>query len=217
VLCSCDDYQRAADRQFTPKKAAAELQAYRRGRIGSTTRLLRDGLIKAGLNQGSLLDVGAGVGPLAFELLDRGVTTAVLVEASSAYAEASREEATRRGRTTSVQVVQGDFLQVSETVAPADIVTLDRVICCYPSYEPLLERVLRHATRGFALSYPKDRWYVRAAVWFDNAKRAGTTAFLNFVHPPRRMQEIIQSAGFELASRRATMVWTVDVFMRPQN
>jgi hypothetical protein len=44
--------------------------------------MLRDGLVNARLSAGALLDIDAGVGALMFELLDRGVNSAVAVEAS---------------------------------------------------------------------------------------------------------------------------------------
>jgi len=195
-------------------KAAKELKAYRRGRIGPTTRRLRDSLTEAGLTHGTLLDIGGGVGALTFELLDRGMTGATVLDASSAYAAAAQDEATRRARAAAVNVVHGDLVEVSHDLPSADVVTLDRVVCCYPSYEPLLNQALRHATHGFGLSYPRDRSYVRAVMWFDNAKRARKSGFRTFVHPPREMQRIIERAGFSLARRRQTALWAVDVFIK---
>lgn len=212
--CSCCDSANAADRQFTAAKAAKELKAYRRGRIGPTTRRIRDGLSEAGLTHGTLLDVGGGVGALTFELLDRGMTSATVLEASTAYAAAAHDEATRRTRGTAVSVVHGDLLEVSDNLPSADVVTLDRVVCCHPSYESLLGEAVQHATQGFALSYPRDRWYVRAVIWFDNAKRARKSGFRTFVHPPKEMQRIIERAGFSLTRRRQTLVWAIDVFVR---
>jgi 16S rRNA G966 N2-methylase RsmD len=212
VGSSCCDFERAADRQFTAAKAQSELQAYRKGRLNPTTRLLRDGVVGAGVHQGSLLDIGGGIGALTFELLDRGVTAAIVADASAAYVKAAEEEAARRGRTASVRVVHGDVLQLA--FPPATIVALDRVVCCYPSYEPMLEHAVEHAERVVALSYPKDRWYVRAVMWLDNIKRARTSGFRTFVHPPARMQHIVERAGFRLASRRMTFVWTIDVYVR---
>jgi magnesium-protoporphyrin O-methyltransferase len=201
-----------ADRQFTATKAAKELQAYRTGRLGATTRLLRDGIVQTGWNHGTLLDIGGGVGALTFELLDRGLTRAVVADASAAYATAAREEAARRNRTSSVEVVHGDILLLP--LGRASVVTLDRVVCCYPHYEPMLERAAQHAEHVVALSYPNDRWYVRVITWFENARRTRTSGFRTFVHPPDRMQRIVQRAGFELATRRSTFVWTIDVFVR---
>jgi 16S rRNA A1518/A1519 N6-dimethyltransferase RsmA/KsgA/DIM1 with predicted DNA glycosylase/AP lyase activity len=62
-----------------------------------------------------LLDIGAGIGALTFELLDRGITEAVVVEASPAYLAASRDEAICRHQETSVRFVGGDFLNVAAT------------------------------------------------------------------------------------------------------
>jgi magnesium-protoporphyrin O-methyltransferase len=212
VVCSCCGFESAADRQFTAVKAAKELEAYRKGRLGPTTRLLRDAVVDAGLNHGSLLDIGGGVGALAFELLDRGMSSAIVADAAAAYVAAATEEATRRG--TRARIVQGDFLQMSDTLPSVDLVSLDRVVCCYPLYEPLLQQALEHAGSGFALSYPRDRWYVRAGMWFENAKRARKSGFRTFVHPAARMQEIVRQAGFVLARRRFTFVWTIDVYLR---
>ena len=113
-------------------------------------------------------------------------------------------------------MLQGDFMRTCQTVPPADLVSLDRVVCCYPQYEPLLEEALKHAQRGVALSYPRDRWYVRAAVWFDNAKRARTSGFRMFVHPPRRIQQAIENAAFVLLRRRITLMWTLAVYSRAE-
>lgn len=154
-------------------------------------------------------------GALTFELLDRGISKAVIAEASAAYADAARSEAARRGRSNAVEIVHGDLMDVSESLAPATVVTLDRVVCCYPFYEPMLERAVRLAAHSVALSYPRDWWYVRGATWLENAKRARKSGFRTFVHPPLPMEQIIRNAGFELARRRTTAVWSIDIFVKP--
>ena len=213
-MACCCSFEDTVEQQFTRKKVATELQRYRRKGGGPTTRLLLDGIAKAGLVDGGLLDVGAGVGALTFELLDRGIRRAVIVEASSAYAAAAADEAARRGRSGDIELIKGDFLDVAEEVPVATVVTLDRVICCYPFYEPLLTQALRHAERGFAFSYPRDRWYVRAGVRLENAMRRRRTEFRAFVHPVSRMRHLIEDAGFTLASHGQSFMWSADVFVR---
>jgi len=161
VLCSCD-YGQSADRQFTVDKAAKELAAYRDGRVGRTTRLLRRSVIEHAKYSRSLLDIGGGVGALTFELLEHGVSEAVIVDASNAYVAAARDEAARRHHVDNVEVIHGDFVALAPTLAQADVVTLDRVVCCYPSFEPLLRDAARLARHTIAFSYPKNRWYVKA-------------------------------------------------------
>jgi magnesium-protoporphyrin O-methyltransferase len=214
MVSSCCNFPETTDRQFTAEKAAKELQAYRKGRLGRTTRLLRDSIVELGLSDGSLLDIGGGVGALTFELLDRGVTKAVVADASRAYVAAAREEVARTGRMESAAIVQGDLLELAGTLPVADLVTLDRVVCCYPAYEPMLHEAARHAMHGLALSYPRDRWFVRSGMWLENARRARKSGFRTFVHPPAKMRQVIERAGFKLARRRSTLVWTVDVFVR---
>jgi len=51
-------------------------------------------------------------------------------------------------------------------------------------------------------------------MWVENARRARKNGFQTFVHPPSHVQAIVERAGFELASRRSTLVWTMDVFVR---
>jgi SAM-dependent methyltransferase len=215
MACSCCPFSNAAEQQFTQQKAAAEMSRYRQKGPGPTTRLLRDGLAEAGLLEGTLLDVGGGVGVLSFELLDRGVTRAVVVDASSAYLAVASEEAVRRGRSTITEFVHGDFIRMSDQLTSADVVTLDRVVCCYPFYEPLLEQALNHAERGFAVSYPRDRWFVRINVWFENAlRRWRTNPFRTFVHSPSLMEILVKRAGFEVVSRHHTLMWSADVFRK---
>jgi hypothetical protein len=213
--CQCCAFGNTADEHFNSDKVAKELAQYRRKGPGPTTRRLRGGLVSAGLREGTLLDIGGGLGILSFELLDAGFSRAAVVDASSAYLTAASEEATRRGRSGLAEFLHGDFLIVAAKLAPATVVTLDRVVCCYPSYEPLLKQALQLARTGFAMSYPRDRWFVRAGMWLENARRRRSrNPFRTFVHPPSEMMRIIEGAGFKLASRQRTIAWSSDVFVK---
>jgi SAM-dependent methyltransferase len=164
---------------------------------------------------GGLLDIGSGVGVLSFELLERGVTSAVGVDLSSAHVAIAAQEASRRGRSESPRFLQGDSLDIATQLPSADVVTLDRVVCCYPEYERFLEESLRNAGRVFAFSYPLDRWYVRTWVGLENCERAVTrNAFRSFVHPVSAMEDVIRREGFRLLDRRSTRTWRADVYGR---
>lgn len=215
MSCSCCAFGDTADQQFTAAKVAKELSKYRRKGPGPTTRRLRDGVVSVGLQQGTFLDIGGGLGILSLELLDAGFSQAAVVDASSAYLAAASEEATRRGRATSTEFVHGDFVVMASRLTPASVVALDRVVCCYPSYEPLLNQALERAKTAFAMSYPRDRWFVRAGIWLENAmRRRKGNPFRTFVHPPAEMMRIIAQAGFTLATRNRTLGWSADVFVK---
>ncbi len=190
-----------------------DLAQYRTKGPGSTARLLLAGIAKAGQLHGRLLDIGSGVGALTFELLDRGLTEAIGVDLSSAYVAAASEEAARRGRTDSVRFVHDDFVAIASQLVAADIVTLDRVICCYPEYDRLLDESVRHADRYFALSYPRNVCYVRAWVGLQNlGRQLRRNPFRTFVHSASAMDHVIRRTGFELVSRSCTWTWCADVY-----
>jgi hypothetical protein len=60
----CSTFESAAEQQFNEKKAVEELRRYRTTGPGRTTRLLREGIAHTGALNGTLLDVGSGVGSL---------------------------------------------------------------------------------------------------------------------------------------------------------
>jgi magnesium-protoporphyrin O-methyltransferase len=101
------------------------------------------------------------------------------------------------------------------TLHTADAVVMDRVICCYPHFRPLLEAALKRSNRLFALSYPRDRWYVRLVIALDNLRRAVMrNAFRVIVHPGAAIEELILAHGFRRACRTGTLTWCVDVYQR---
>ena len=211
----CSSYSETAGAHFGEARARRDLENYRRNGPGPTARLLRDLLADANAINGSLLDVGSGIGGLTFELLDRGVERAIAVDASGAFLAAAAQEAARRDRGRVVEFVQADFLDVASRIPNATIVALDRVICCYPSYEPLLDASVQHAERAFAYSYPRDAWYVSAAIGFENGLRwVSRNPFRAFVHPVERTTRVIERAGFKLAARRHTWQWCADLWTR---
>ncbi len=211
----CSTFERAADQQFNERKALEELKRYRTKGPEPTTRLLEQGLEDAGTLTGTLLDIGSGIGALTFSLLERGVSHAIAVDASSAYNGVARQEAARLGRTDAVRFLHADFVSGAPELPSAALVTLDRVVCCYPSYEALLTAALDHAEQCLALSFPRDVWYVRLGVMLENAHRHLTkNPFRTFVHPAARMEDLIRSAGFERSTRRETWMWSVDVYTR---
>ena len=115
----CSAFECAADQQFNEKKATEELKRYRTKGPGPTTRLLQEGLAHAGTLSGTLLDIGSGIGSLTFGLLERGITQAVAVDASSAYNGVARQEAERLGRADVVRFVHADFVSVAPELPAA--------------------------------------------------------------------------------------------------
>ncbi|HSR40516.1 MAG TPA: class I SAM-dependent methyltransferase [Longimicrobiales bacterium] len=210
----CSGVRAAIAGQFDADTARKDRERYRKKGPDATTRILTEEIADAGGGE-SLLDIGAGVGALCFELLDAGFQRALSVDASPAYAAAAREEAEARGLGDRFRVLEGDFTEVADEVEAADVVTMNRVVCCYPRYRPLLERAVERSGRLFAYAYPRDRWYIRPVVRLHNLVRAALRdPFRAFVHPADQMGACIEEGGFRRVSRSGTFVWAVDVYAR---
>jgi hypothetical protein len=59
-------------------------------------------------------------------------------------------------------------VELAADLPPADIVTLDSVICCYPYLPAILGAAMRPGPRLVGLTYPRDVWWMRAFVRLFN-------------------------------------------------
>jgi SAM-dependent methyltransferase len=201
------------DEHFNAEDARRDILDYRaRGADGSTRRLL-DALIAQGATSGTLLDIGGGVGVIQLELLAAGMDSAVDVDASAPFISAARAEAADRGFADRTQYRHGDFVELADGVGPADVVTLDRVICCYPDAAGLVSRSAERAQRLYGLVYPVNRWPLRVAAWLINLTRRSDD-FRMYVHDDQLVDRLAGQAGLEPRYRHAGWVWQTVVYAR---
>jgi len=209
------------DRLFDTKKARRQLEKFRRKGADRTTRMLIEDVQAAtaqrsdGRPASLVLDIGAGVGAIHHTLLDSGVERAIHVDASSAYLSAAREEAERRSHATRVEFVQGDFVDVADRVPTADIVTLDRVICCYHDMRQLVSKSSEKSRFVYGAVYPREGWWMRLSIAGSNVFfRLTRSLFRTFFHSPRDIESVLASQGFQRRSVRRTVAWEVAVYTR---
>ncbi len=206
---------RGCERTFDRKHAARELRHYRKNGPIPTTRALIQSLLRAGIKDGTLLDIGGGVGAIQYDLLKAGARAAVSVDASPAFEAAARGEAERQGVRGRIQYEAGDFVELAGRIAPADIVTLDRVVCCYPNMEALVRLSAQRSRRIYGLVYPRDRPMTRVVIRIQNFfRRLFRNPFRSFVHSVAAIDSLVGSLGFNLRARNRTFVWEVSVWER---
>jgi magnesium-protoporphyrin O-methyltransferase len=195
------------------------LRRYRRRGPDKTTRILIEELRRAVHDSGttglSLLDIGAGVGALHHELLNGVVTQATHVDASPAQLRAARAETERRGHAATVKFLEGDFTELADQVMAADIVTLDRVICCFDDMERLVQLSAGKAARLYGAVFPRDvRWMHIGLGLINLVQRLKRSTFRVFLHDPRAIDDVLRSAGLRRRSERHTAGWQVVVYER---
>ena len=212
---SCHAHCCAIEDTFDRKAARRELESYRRKGPSSSTRDLVNAIRAVGVSGAQVLDIGGGIGAITHELLDSGAARATLIDASAASLAAARAEAERRQCAARLEVTHGDFVTLATSVPQADIVTLDKVVCCYPDMQQLLGASTGHATRLFGIVYPRDGWWVRVPMAVQNAfRRLRQTAFRVYIFPNDAIEQVIQRAGFSLRTRKQGLVWVVALYER---
>jgi magnesium-protoporphyrin O-methyltransferase len=201
---------------FNDRAATRQLKRYRRKGPSRTTRLLLDHLQAAGVRGLTLLDIGGGVGAIQHRLLDAGASRATGVDASPAYLAVATEEADRRGHAARAEQHLGDFVEKASDLGEADIVTLDRVLCCYPAMEQLVRLSAERARKMYAVVFPRDDWWVRALLAVPNAfMRLTRNPFRVFVHPSMAVERTVLAEGLRRRYRKKTAIWQVVVYERP--
>ena len=136
-------------------------------------------------------------------------------DASASYIKVAREEAERRGHVERVEFVYGDFVAQSATIADADVVTLDRVICCYQNMPALVAASASHARTLYGASFPRERWFLRvgfrALNWIMALRRK---TFRIYMHRHADIDAALKRAGLTQRSSARTFVWQVVVYAR---
>jgi SAM-dependent methyltransferase len=210
--CNCCEI---TDSAFSENEARSQLKSYRKRGPAKQTKLILEAIRSLKLKNAKILDIGGGVGVIHHELLEDVATTATHVDASSAYLKEAKAEAARRGHSERVTFIHADFTDVESDLPGADIVTLDRVVCCYPDFRRLLKAASRHSQRAIALTYPREAWYLRMA-WpvMNFFQRLRKDPFRVFLHPISEMDSLLQNEGFKRMALRRLFVWEMALYKK---
>jgi len=167
------------------------------------------------LKDAVLLDIGGGVGAIHHELLKDTAREATHVDASSAYLKEAREESEERGNSERVKFIHADFTDVAADIPQADVVTLDRVVCCYPDFRSLLKNASEHSSQVLALTYPREVWYIRIGLGFINfMQKLRRDPFRVFVHPIDEMNALLNAQGFKRLKLQRLFVWEMALYTK---
>ena len=209
--CQCEGIERC----FNSRLATQELASYRKKGASKSTRRLIAALEAEGVAGMTLLDIGGGVGAIPHALLRDGVTTATAVDASTAYLDVAGDEARRRGLSDRIQFQYGNFVDLAPDVPPSDIVTLDRVLCCFDDMPSLVHASAARASRLYGLVYPRAYWWLRAINGvYRQFARLLRYPMRFFLHSPAAVDVIVRGHGFERRFYETVGWWQVIVYAR---
>lgn len=203
------------EEEFNQNLAKKQLEKYQKKGPAKTTQILVNYLRSKGIRDYTLIDIGGGVGAIQHELLKEGIEHVYSVDASSAYIEASKQEATRKGYLDRIDYIYGNFVDLAPKIPNADIVTLERVICCYPDMRDLVQSSISRTNKFYGVVYPRNTWWMRYGLKFVNVfSRLKRSDFRAFLHPKEEIHEIIDKNGFDWCFTKKSGVWVVEIFKR---
>jgi len=200
--------------EFDDGMARRELRSYRRRGPSKTTRMMLGAIRRFGVERATFLDVGGGVGVIQHELIEAGAAAGTSVDASPAYLETARAEAERRGYAARMRYVLGDFVETSSALDPADVVTLDRVICCYHDMPALVDSAASRSRRLVGLVFPRsEKWLVRFGVRLINlVQTLRRRPFRVFAHRAEDVRTRLEHRGFARTFLGTSFFWQVHVY-----
>jgi len=186
----------------------------KRGLDKSAARMVRF-LQEMGVEGATVLEVGGGVGEIQIELLKLDAARAVNLELSPTYEREAERLLGEAGLEDRVVRRLHDIAVDPDTVEPADVVVLHRVVCCYPDYDLLLRAAGAHARRLLVFSYPRRNAVSRVFIAAQNVGfRIMRREFRTFAYPPSEMLAVLGDAGLDATFTHTGIGWHVTGLVR---
>ena len=204
--CSPQGYRQI----FSEKSARADARRYRRKGLDPTSRRIVDILKKHGVKDRTLIDVGGGIGAIEIELLKDGLGRAVSVELTPTYEEVASDLLRESGHEDRVERSVMDFAEAGGVIGPADLVVMNRVICCYPDMPRLAGAAADHTRSMLVMSFPNRRWWTRLALSLANlGLRVTRRQFRIFLHMPHLIMATAEQHGLRTRLNEPGRFWQV--------
>ena len=182
-------------------------------KFGEAQVSLLRGLEHLGFKGASILEIGCGIGQFHQTLLERGAANALGIDLAAEMLREAERCAQQRGLGEKTCYMEGDFVNLADNVASADITVLDKVICCYPDVELLVNRSLSRTKWIYALVYPRNRWYTRLLIEFAALILwlIGSD-FRPYVHDPVKIEAWASRRGFHKNYETETLMTVTQIY-----
>jgi Methyltransferase domain len=188
--------------------ARRSLAKYRDKGHGKLERDIVAAASAGGLAGTRVLELGGGIGTIQSELLEAGAARGEVVELVAAWEPYARELARERGLEERTAFRVADVLEDPASVEPADVVVMNRVVCCSPDGVRLAGAAARLARGTLVLSFPRDVPWVRAGLRLVNGVlRLTGKSFRVFAHPRGALLSAATAEGLTLAESGGGAIW----------
>jgi len=200
---------------FGGRAARRDVRRYAKDGLDDTGARMVAFLRRRGIEGGTVLEIGGGVGVLQLELLAAGAERATNLELSPEYEDSARALLRERGLDERADRRIGDIVADPALAGAADAVLMHRVVCCYPDADALVGAAAERARRYLVMSFPRDRALFRAGarvlnLWF----RLLRWDYRAFIHSPAAILAAAERRGLRLAEESRGSIWQVAALER---
>ncbi len=203
------------DEFFKDRFARRTAKRYRRKGLDKTSTLMVERAAAGGLDGATVLEIGGGVGQLLLALLKAGAARGEVVELVPAYEEHARALAEEAGVGDRASFRTADLVADPAAGEAADVVVLNRVVCCTPDGVELTGIAATLARRRLVLSFPRPSAAATAVVGVQNLGfRLLRRRFRVFIHSPAALAAAAEAHGMRLAFEHPGRIWQVAAFER---
>lgn len=211
-MAGCCDPGGYAD-VFGEREARRAVRSFEKKGLDSTAGPMVESLREGGLEEVTVLEAGTGAGTALVSLLEAGASNAVGYDISPAYQPAAFALLGSRGLADRADLVVGDFVAASPPAA--QVVFLNRVVCCYPDMEDLVDAATEATNGRLAMSFPRRNLFTRAALGVINTlMRLRRSTFRVYVHRPAAIRARVASTGLVPLTGGTTRMWEWQLWER---
>ena len=189
---------------------------YEKKGLSRSSRLLLAFLLEEGTGEKSVADLGCGAGGFSIELLKEGAGSAVGYDLSLKMIDSANHIAHMNGFESRAKFQQGNA--ATAELSASDIVIMDKVLCCYSEWRPLLKNAISASQEMVGFVVPRDigiaKWFFRLGVRAVNyfQKRSGRILF--YLHPLNQIDKTLQESGFKLRKKQGSRIWLVFLYSK---
>jgi magnesium-protoporphyrin O-methyltransferase len=168
-----------------------------------------------GVEGATVLEIGGGLGQVLIELLKGGAARGEVVELVPAWEPEAAALAGEAGVGERAGFRTADLVSDPDAADPADLVVMNKVVCCTPDGVELAGIAARLARRTLVLSHPREAWVARVGLGAVNLfMRVTRRRFRVFIHPRAALERAIEAQGLALASEKNGPIFRIAAYER---
>ena len=181
-------------------------ERYKNNGLSRSSKLLLKFILDGNAQDKAVLDLGCGAGGLSIELLKQGAQSAVGFDLSPRMIGFESRAKFQKGNAATAALPR------------SDIVVMDKVLCCYSEWMPLLNNAMEASDVMVGFTVPRDegitklpfRIVLRIANYFQ--KRRGGVLF--YLHPLGAVDKTLRDSGFKRLRKQGSRFWLVFLYSR---